>query len=131
MAFRGLSEAAIRDVVSPPFVSFAQYIVANRSESITVKESQVLPQSSGKFIDLARPTTRDFDVLERKPTMRAPQLLNFLAEFAPELLAKKEGPSVKASEENLIEGNSRKRKEVTKEASVPKGFLAQYMTKKD
>lgn len=125
MAFRGLSEATIRDVVSPPFVSFAQYIVANRSEHIAVRDTQVLPQSSGKFIDLTRPVMRDFDVLERKPTMRAPQLLNFLAEFAPEILSKKEGPSVKASEENLIEGTSRKRKEVSKEAAAPKGFLAQ------
>ena len=125
MAFRGLSESAIRDVVSPPFVSFAQYIIANRSELMPVAASHALPQSSGKFIDLVRPATRDFDVLERKPTMRAPQLLNFLADFAPELLAKKEGPSVKASEENLIEGSTRKRKEVTKEAQAPKGFLAQ------
>ena len=84
-----------------------------------------MPQSSGKFIDLSRPAVRDFNVLERKPTGRAPQLLNFLAEMAPELLAKKEGPSIKASEENLIEGSSRKRKETTKEVHAPKGFLAQ------
>jgi hypothetical protein len=125
MAFRGLSEAAIRDVVSPPFVSFAQYIIANRSEHMPMTNTNVLPQSSGKFIDLVRPAVRDFGVLERKPTMRAPQLLNFLAEFAPELLSKKEGPSVKASEENLIEGSTRKRKEVAKESQAPKGFLAQ------
>lgn len=53
--------------------------------------------------------------------MRAPLLLNYLAELAPSLLAKKDTLTAKTSEENLIEGSSRSK---TK-AKQSTGFLTQ------
>lgn len=54
--------------------------------------------------------------------MRAPMLLNFLAELAPSLLAKKDTLTAKTSEENLIEGSSRSKTTKTKQST---GFLTQ------
>lgn len=104
-------------MLEPPFVSFAHYVIANRGtlkESFESRDLQAFPQSSGKFIDLVRPEKREFNLLERKPTMRAPQILNFLAQAAPILLTKTTTSNTKTSEENLIE-NTRPAKAARKD----------------
>ena len=61
--------------------------------------------------------------------MRAPQLLNFLAQAAPELLAKGPSTTTKTSEESLIE-NTRPAKVARKEdRPADHGFLTRYMKK--
>lgn len=133
LEFHQFSERGVREVLVPPFVSFAQQVVANQKSGVDITKSadtNILPQSAGRFIDLTRPAERDFNLLERKPTQRAPMLLNWIAEMAPELLTKKETSIPKLSEDNLIEGSSRGKSRVASAATTtlePKGFLTRQM----
>ena len=131
LQFRGIPERGVLDVVYPPFVSYSHYVLAVQDPARSSDPKTILTSSTaaGKLIDLSRPKVRDFGRLEKKTTLRAPMLLNFLAErgtsVVPDVVA------TKTTEENLIE---ERRSRVPKTPAGPaateqRGFLSRYMKK--
>lgn len=78
--------------LQPPFVTFANYVVGVHQAGLSgpaaagsggvVSASALLPQSAGRLVGLERPAVRATPLAEKKPTGKAPLILEFLASLS-------------------------------------------------
>lgn len=119
--------------LQPPFVTFANYVVAVHQATDTVcnedqvmksdcKTETLLPQSAGKLLNLERPERRTEPLATRALTGREPMILEFLAnlESITEI--------TDASQQIELKQTAKKRK--TETVSEAPNFLKQYVKKK-
>lgn len=125
--FYGASGYTCLSSVQPPFVTFANYVVGVHREAAGATVSAVgesvralLPQSAGALVGLVRPLERHAPLAEKKPSGRAPMILEFLATLS----------SVKDVKDGseAIEVRAPKRKKTEAQAEQP-NFLKQFVKK--
>ena len=136
--FYGQSGYVGLTTLQPPFVTFANYVVAvhqangrthqseekNEVMKADCKAESLLPQSAGKLLNLERPERRTEPLATRSLTGREPMILEFLAnlESISEI--------TDASEQIELKQVPKKRKaEATATTEAP-NFLKQYVKKK-
>jgi len=124
--YYGNSGYACLSAVQPPFVTFANYVVGVHRERTTAGGPSgstvraLLPQSAGALVGLTRPTERVAPLAEKKPSGRAPLILEFLATLSSV-------KDVKDASE-AIEVRAPKRKKTEAQAEQP-NFLKQFVKK--
>jgi hypothetical protein len=110
--------------VQPPFVTFANYVIAVHqglsSESKT-HITALLPQSAGRLVGLERPAVRSVPLAEKKPSGRAPLILEFLASLTSISEVRDSGEAVEVKE-------TKKRARTTETSTT--NFLKQYVKTK-
>jgi formate dehydrogenase maturation protein FdhE len=89
--------------------------------------SALLPQSAGRLVGLTRPTERFTPLAEKKPTGRAPMILEFLAT----LTSAKQNATSAAGEaiEVKTAAQKRKREEPVTHQAEQTNFLRRYVKK--
>lgn len=110
--------STITDVLEPPFVTFAHYVVAKHQlddKNPIENTYDLLPQSAGKLNNLTRPTDRKLPLAQKMPTGQAPLLLEYLA-----MIGKDEQPKKKQRPETEDIA-------VRTTGSSNKGFLSRYV----
>lgn len=70
-----------KEVLEPPFVTFAHYVMAVHENDATMKPESLLPQSAGKLTGLRRPEVRATPFATKEETGNCPLLLEFLANY--------------------------------------------------
>jgi len=114
--FYGNSKNSCLSVLQPPFVTFANYVIGFSDKTEKVSK---MPQSAGRLVNLTRPEERVFPLAEKKPSGRAPKILEFIASLKTSKLND-------VSESIDIKNKKRPREEEQKE---PMGFLQKYVKK--
>jgi hypothetical protein len=136
--FHGTSGYTCLNTIQPPFVTFANYVVGvhqetcNEPETSRVKQTThaLLPQSAGALVNLERKSERFHDLLEKKSTNRPPLILEFLSTL-------KSAAHVKDASQDIELKAAVAKKRKTNDVSMttgndePKGFLRQFMKKKE
>ena len=124
--FYGHTGYATLTTVQPPFVTFANYVLGVHAETSESKQavSALLPQSAGALVNLERPSMRVTPLAERRPTGKAPLILEFLATLTS-------AADVKDADEAVqLKGSSKKRARPNESAAAePINFLKQYVKK--
>lgn len=130
--FYGESGFVCLTTVQPPFVTYANYVVGVHQgaegggaalAATTAPIRALLPQSAGRLVGLTRPEERFQPMAEKKPTSRAPMILEFLASLSStkNLPSHEEAIEVKASAK-------RRRIDAAPAAEQP-NFLQRYVKK--
>lgn len=125
--FYGHSGYTTLTVVQPPFVTFANYVLgvhqSGHSGAAMSNATALLPQSAGKLAGLERPTVRATPLAERRPTGKAPLILEFLAKLST--LAE-----VKDADESIqVKAPAKKRQRSEAAPTEQANFLKQYVKK--
>ena len=108
--------------VQPPFVTFANYVIAVHQGLSDTKMpiTALLPQSAGRLVGLERPAIRTVPLAEKKPSGRPPMILEFLASLSSISDVKDSGEAVEVKE-------PKKRARTTETSTT--NFLKQYVKK--
>jgi len=122
--FYSLSGYCTLNTLQPPFVTFANYVVGMHQRNSSSQEvSTLLPQSAGRLIDLQRPTFRTVPLAEKKPSGKAPLILEFLAKLT-------NLSDVKDKDESIqMKGSVPKKRKAAEPATEVPNFLKQYVKK--
>lgn len=118
--FYGSSGYTCVSTLQPPFVTFANYVVAAHASMRQDSVRALLPQSAGALVGLERPPVRHTPLAEKKPTGRPPLILEFLATLSSIR-------DVKDTTES-IEVRAPKRKKASEAVEQP-NFLKQFVKK--
>jgi hypothetical protein len=125
--FYGESGYTVLTTLQPPFVTYANYVVAQHQQhSELVKAHSLLPQSAGRLVGLERPKERSYPLAEKKSSGKAPLLLEFLATLSST-------NDVKDVTEEVIVRSPKKRARLdgpTQESKETTNFLKQYVKPK-
>lgn len=109
--------------VQPPFVTFANYVIAVHQGDLKTPITSLLPQSAGRLINLGRPKERTIPLAEKKPSGRPPLILEFLAGLTSI-------SDVKDSSEAVEVKETKKRARASAEGPpAATNFLKQYVKK--
>lgn len=100
------------DVLDPPFVTFAHYVIAAHDKVENAYD--ILPQSAGRLTNVSRPEHRTTPLAQKTPTGASPLFLEFLASFKDKKRVRPEDEKPDIQTKNASTGNH--------------GFLAKYRT---
>lgn len=125
--FYGLSGYTALQVLQPPFVTFANYVIgvhqaAGATSGTNVSISALLPQSAGRLIGLQRPAERSTPLAEKKPSGKPPLLLEFLATLTS-------AKDVKTNDDLIDIKATKKRSRAPEPVGAPSNSLRQYVKK--
>jgi len=131
-SFYGNNGYVTLKTLQPPFVTFANYVVGfHRQQQLTnddtityANPTILLPQSAGRLTNLQRPVVRTHALAEKKPTLKCPLLLEFLATMdTVQTIHESETIDTKAS------SLPKKRSESNNNAEGNNNFLKQFIKK--
>lgn len=112
------SHQAIKDILMPPFVTFAHYVMAVHEKPVE-NTYDLLPQSAGRLIDLQRPSYRNLPLASKTETGQEPLILNYIAQLTENSTQKKRP---RENEEIHV-------RQPTTSTGTQIGFLSRYMKK--
>jgi hypothetical protein len=116
------SHQAIKDILLPPFVTFAHYVMAVHEKPVE-NTYDLLPQSAGRLINLQRPTHRNIPLATKMETGQEPLILNYIAQLTENTLQKKRA---RDNEEIHVRQNV-----TSSTGGTQIGFLSRYMKKNE
>jgi hypothetical protein len=111
-ALHNFHTTASVDVLDPPFVTFAHYVIAAHDKVENAYD--ILPQSAGRLTNVSRPEHRTTPLATKTPTGASPLFLEFLASFKDKKRTRPEEEKPDIQTKNANTGNH--------------GFLAKYRT---
>ena len=124
--YKYTESTTITEVLEPPFVTFAHYVVAKHQSSDASEDSKkvsdtydLLPQSAGKLTSLVRPAERKLPLAQKMPTGQSPLLLEYLAAIGKDDQPKKKQRA--ETDDITVRSNA------AATTNSNKGFLARYV----